>query len=203
MRPVFEKNLGMGQYLIVASGGGKIGDFEIPKGKVAIGTICSVIINGILIHGGIPVTSKFGGLLEIYQGTPYRFTEIIHYDGSSLDPLEIFIKGKMTNVTGAVQKGIGHIGASFREIPSAAIPQVRKLVKQLEAIGLGAIIAVGKPNQPLLDIPVGEGRAGIIVAGGLNPMAAVEESGIPTENLAMGALLDFSELIPFNDLKIP
>jgi repressor of nif and glnA expression len=58
---------------------------------------------------------------------------------------------------------------------------------------------VGKPNQPLLDIPVMEGRAGIIVAGGLNPLAAVEESGIRTENLAMGTLLDFSELVLFKD----
>jgi repressor of nif and glnA expression len=200
MRPVFEKDLGMGQYLMIEEGGGLIGDFPIPIGKTAIGTICSVMINGILIHEGIPVTSKFGGLLEIYQGDPYRFTEIIHYDGSSLDPLEIFIKGKMTNVLKAVRTGRGCIGASFREIPAAALPHVGKLVKQLESIGLGAIIAVGKPNQPLLDIPVGEGRAGIIVAGGLNPLAAVEESGIQTKNLAMGALLDFNKLVPCSNL---
>ena len=160
-----------------------------------------MIINGILIHAGIPVTSRFGGLLEVYEGEPYRFTEIIHYDGSSLDPLEIFIKGKMTSVSEAVRTGRGRIGASFREIPSSALPQMRKLVKQLEGIGLGAILAVGKPNQPLLDIPVVEGKAGIIVAGGLNPMAAVEESGIRTENLAMGTLLDFSELVSYKDVE--
>lgn len=200
--PVFKKKLGMGRYLCLARPGEKIGDFPVPPGKVAIGTICSVAINGILIHAGIPVTSRFGGLLEIYEGRPYRFTEIIHYDGTSLDPLEIFIKGQMTRVTQAVTTGRGRIGASFREIPAVALPQMHKLVKALEAIGLGAVLAVGKPNQPLLDIPVVEGRAGIVVAGGLNPLAAVEENGIGTENLAMGALFEFEALIGCETLRL-
>lgn len=202
MTPVFDKNLGMGQYITVSGPGTKIGDFSVPGDKTAVGTICSVIINGILIHAGIPVASRFGGLLEIYEGAPHRFTEIIHYDGTSLDPLEIFIKGKMTSVSEAVRSGRGRIGASFREIPAAALPQMRKLVKKLERIGLGAIIAVGKPNQPLLDIPVMEGKAGIIVAGGLNPVAAVEESGIRTENRAMGTLLDFSRLVSYKEIGV-
>ena len=201
MAPVFQKGLGMGKYICSARPGEKIGDFPVPSGKVAIGTICSVAINGILIHAGIPVTSRFGGLLEIYEGRPYRFTEIIHYDGTSLDPLEIFIKGQMTRVTEAVTTGRGRIGASFREIPAAALPQMHKLVKALEAIGLGAVLAVGKPNQPLLDIPVVEGRAGIVVAGGLNPVAAVEEQGIGTENLAMGALFEFENLVAYTSLE--
>jgi repressor of nif and glnA expression len=201
MIPVFEKNLGMGQYLTISQAGTDLGDFRVPQGKTAIGTICSVVINAILIHAGIPVTSRFGGLLEIYEGKPYRFTEIIHYDGSSLDPLEIFIKGRMTCVRDAVLTGRGRIGASFREIPAAALPQMRRLVKRLEAIGLGAVLCLGKPNQPLLDIPVVEGRAGMIVAGGLNPLAAVEESGIRTENVAMGTLLDFSELVSYRDVR--
>jgi repressor of nif and glnA expression len=200
MVPVFDKNLGMGQYLALAGPGTEMGDFSVPPGKAAIGTICSVALNGLLIHAGIPVTSKFGGLLEIYQGEAYRFTEIIHYDGSSLDPLEIFIKGRMTGVSDAVRTGRGRIGASFREIPAAALADLRKLVKQLEGIGLGALLAVGKPNQPLLDIPVVEGRVGIIVAGGLNPVAAVEEAGIPTENVAMGTLFEFGDLIPYRDV---
>jgi repressor of nif and glnA expression len=41
----------------------------------------------------------------------------------------------------------------------------------------------------------------MIVAGGLNPMAAVEESGIVTQNLAMGALVEFKTMVPFWELK--
>jgi len=202
MTPVFEKRLGMGQYITISGPGTPMGDFFVPEGKTAIGTICSVTLNGIFIHAGIPVVSKFGGLLDIYQGEPHRFTQIIHYDGSSLDPLEIFIKGHMTSVLDAVRTGRGLIGASFREIPAVALPEIRRLVRQLEGIGLGAVLMAGKPNQPLLDIPVVEGRAGIIVAGGLNPLAAVEESGIHTENLAMGALFDFSRLMAYQDMNL-
>lgn len=58
-----------------------------------------------------------------------------------------------------------------------------------------------RPGQPLLEIPVAEGRAGMIVAGGLNPLAAVEESGIATENIAMGSLFDFKRVVPYWELK--
>ncbi len=38
------------------------------------------------------------------------------------------------------------------------------------------------------------GRVGIIVAGGLNPIAAVEEVGIDTSNRALHGLCDFEKL---------
>ena len=82
-----------------------------------------------------------------------------------------------------------------------AIQKVEKIRKKLDKIGLGGILMIGKPGQPLLDIPVPEGRAGMIVAGGLNPLAAVEECGIATENLALGTLFEFDQLIPFWELQ--
>ena len=36
---------------------------------------------------------------------------------------------------------------------------------------------IGWPGQPLLDIPVSEGRCGALVIGGLNPVAIIEENG--------------------------
>jgi hypothetical protein len=198
---VFRAGMAMGRYIVTYPPGARIGNKVVENGKIAIGTVCSVTINGILLHEGIHVTSRFGGLLEINKGRPARFTQIINYDGSSIDPLEIFIKGGMTKVNDAVLTGNGRIGASFREFPASAISKVEKLRKKLDKAGLGGILLIGRPGQPLLDIPVAEGRAGMIVAGGLNPLAAVEEVGIPTENLAMGALFDFSSMVPFWELK--
>ena len=197
MEPVLARGLGMGRHLLLVPGGGEVGEIGVPRDRAAVGTLCSVIVNGILIHAGIPVTARFGGLLEIEEGRPQRFTEIIHYDGSSIDPLEIFIKGKMTRVLEAARTGRGRIGASFREIPAAALPAFGRLARRLERMGLGAVLAVGRPGRPLLDIPVMEGKVGVVVAGGLNPLAAVEESGIPTENVAMGAMVDFGELVSY------
>ena len=198
---VFRAGLGMGRFVLIGKPGMKIGSQMIGASTFAIGTVCSVTVNGIFLKEGIHITSRFGGILELFKGRPLRFTEIVHYDGSSLDPLEIFIKGKITSVHQAVLTGNGKIGASFREFPSIALPQVEKVRKKLDHVGLGGILLIGKPGRPLLDIPVSQGMAGMIVAGGLNPLAAVEECGVPTVNIAMNTLFDFDQLVPFWELE--
>ncbi|MFC1735991.1 DUF128 domain-containing protein [Candidatus Hydrogenedentota bacterium] len=197
---VYKAELGMGRKLAVATAGHWIGDYQVPEGRFALGTICSMSLNGAFLQANIATTSRFGGLLQLEQGKPERFTQIINYDGSSLDPLEIFIQGRMTSVAQAAATGFGVVGASFREIPVVAVAEAEKLSDKLKEIGLGGIFAMGRPNQPLLDIPVQPGRAGLIVCGGLNTLAAVEERGISTENSAMGALCPFDDLVDYTVL---
>lgn len=201
MLPVFKKGLGMGHLAVIGEAGSQLGNFRIPEGKIAIGTVCSVTINGIFLDAGIPVFSRFGGLLEMKSGQPARFIEIIDYSGSTLDPLEIFIRGHMTRVAQAANLGNGIIGASFREIPAVALAEAEKIRKKLIKVGLDGILLIGKPGQALLDIPVHEGRVAMIVVGGLNPLAACEENNIKTNNLAMGTLLDFKKLSSLDQLE--
>ncbi len=199
MGHVYKARLGMGRLLIVADAGYPIGDFRVPEGKVGIGTVCSVSLNGILLHANIALASRFGGLLELEQGRPGRFTQIINYDGSSLDPLEIFIRSHMTSVMQAARTGNGALGASFREAPAAALPEVRRLIREADKLGMGGVLAVGSPDQPLLDIPVTVGRVGMIVCGGLNPVSAVVEAGIHVDSAAMSALCDYSLLREYRE----
>jgi repressor of nif and glnA expression len=200
MAEVFRANLGMGRHVRLVRAGESIGDMHVPETKVVIATVCSVTLNGILLAAGIPVVSRFGGVLELQNGRPVCFTDVIHYDGTSLDPLEVFIKGGLTNVREAARTGNGRIGASFREIPSAAVPEVEKIVRKLDRIGLNGILLVGRKNQPLLDFPVQEGRTGMVVTGGLNAIAAVEEAGIPATNLPMHGFMEFDQLTPYESL---
>lgn len=171
----------------------------VPKDHVCIGTICSVTLNAILLKAGIPIISKFGGVLEIRDGQPYKFGALISYDGTSLDPLEIFIRGKMTDVIGAIKNGFGRILASFREIPVVCLDKVKEIYKIMQKKGFKGILMFGEPNQPLLDIPVGIDRVGIIVVGGLNPIAALEENNIQTDTSAISVLYDYNELLDFNN----
>jgi len=196
IRMVFEAGLGMGRYLVTAGPGEQLAGRLVPAGQTAVGTVCSVTVNGALRTAGIPVRSLFGGLLELRDGKPLRFVQIITYDGTTVDPVEIFIKGGMTRVREAAQTGAGTIGASFREIPAAALPAARQLLQQLADAGLGGVLLLGRPGRPLLDVPVPQGRVGLIVAAGLNPIAAVEEAGIETENHAMAVLHEFLALAP-------
>ncbi len=199
--PVFNANLGVGKFVAFAREGERIGSYSVPEGKVALGTICSVTINGILLSARIPTVSRFGGVLELHDWKPVRFTDVIYYSGTSLDPLEIFIKGQLTHVRQAARTGHGRIGASFREVPTATLAQVDRIRRQLDEIGLGEILLVGKPNQSLLEFPVEEGRTGIIVTGGMNPAAAIEESGIPTTNYALSTLYEYERMIHYTKLE--
>lgn len=181
MRPVLARHFGMGNKLAIIPEGETYGSITVPKRWVGVATICSVTANGILLKQGIPVVSRFGGLMEIREGKPVRLVALIEYSGTTLDPLEAFIRARMTQVRECGRTGTGVIGVSFREIPAAAVAQVRQIKKEMEKQGLDGILAVGTPNQPLFDIPVGEGRAGLIINGGLNPLAALWEARAAVE----------------------
>jgi repressor of nif and glnA expression len=44
---------------------------------------------------------------------PLRFVNLIYYSGTTLDPSEVFIRARMTDVQGVVRGGEGKILANF------------------------------------------------------------------------------------------
>ncbi len=200
MKHIFSSPYVMCDKVVMQKAGEKIGDVIVPEKQIGFGTVCSVTINGIFLKAGIPVTSKFGGVLQIENDEPSRFTSLISYEGSSLDPLEIFIKSHMTDVLGAVKNHSGKILASFREIPVVSLERARQLSEDLRQKGIGGVLIIGNPNQPLLEMPVAVDKAGVVIVGGLNPLAALEEAGIPTVSKAMSTLYRFSDLVKFKEI---
>lgn len=198
---VFEQGYAMGRLMTVFKPGESIGGVTVPLDHIAVGTVCSVTLNGVFLHHGIPVNSLFGGLLELKGHTPYRFVEVIYYRGTSIDPLEVFIRSRMTNYVEAVISGNGRIGAGFREMPAESREQVINIAKHLEDVGLGGLMLIGWPDEPLLDIPVTAGQLGAIVIGGLNPVAILEERGNIVTSKALAALIDYERLFPYYELK--
>jgi repressor of nif and glnA expression len=201
MKAAFDAGFCLSDLALRAGPGERVGEVEVPKGMVGWGTVCSVTLNAIFLRRGIPVESSFGGLLEVREGKPNRFTEIISYSGSTLDPIEIFIKGKMTSVHAAATDGSGLICASYRLIPASAINQAKKLLDEMDAARLGGMILLGRPSQSFMEVPSGKDRVGMIVAGGLNPPAAAEEMGAYTYSKAMATLVDYKVLKPFSSLS--
>jgi len=163
---------------------------------VALGTVCAVTVNGKLLRHRIHVNSRFGGILQVADSKPLRFTEIIEYSGSSLDPAEIFIKGKMTSVLEAARTGSGKVLAGFREVPVACLTEAEDILNRLSQVGFCGTVIVGEPNQPTLQIPVSNGYAGMVILAGLNPLAAVEETGIDTQNMSLSMMMDYQKLTP-------
>ena len=200
MKRVFQAGICVSELVAVAHQGENLGGITIPQGKIGLATVCSVIINGALLKAGIPVEYKFGGILQIKNRKPLRFVELILYSGSSLDPAELYIASKMTSVTQAVRKGEGRILANFREIPAMCQPAAEKVVARLREVNLDGLLMMGEVSKSLCGVPVELNRVGMILIGGLNPVAAVVESGIEVENRAMSTVMDYQEMIRFWDL---
>jgi repressor of nif and glnA expression len=197
MRDAFAAGLCASDLVAVASEGEKLGDVVVPEGKVGLATVCSATINGVLLKAGIPMDSRFGGVLEIRNSEPRRFVAIINYSGSSLDPSEAYIRARMTRVRDAATKGNGKILANFREIPAIARPLAESILSDLSQAGIHGVLRMGEASQPVCQIPTGLNKIGVIMLGGMNPVAAAEEAGIEAENFSESGTLDFERLTSF------
>jgi len=199
MAPVYRAGLAVSERVAVAEAGERLGEVTVPRGKIGLATVCSITVNGVLLKAGIAVETRFGGILQIRGGRPIRFVEFISYNGSSLNPSEVFIQGRMTQVREAVN-GEGKILANFREIAAPCRSEAEQLVEELKTAGIYGALAIGGPNEAVCEMPVAVGRVGLVLPGGLNPVAAAVEAGIEAESRAMATIMDYSHLRSFWDL---
>jgi hypothetical protein len=200
MKPVFQAGICVSDLVAVAHHGEELGGVIVPKGRTGLATVCSIIVNGALLRSGIPMDSRFSGILQIKKRKPLRFVELIQYSGSSLDPSEIYITSRMTRVGQAAREGEGKILANFREIPAACQPVAEKIIGRLQEAGLGGLLMMGDLSKPVCGVPVELNKVGMILIGGLNPVAAAVESGIEAENRAMSTVIEYQDLVEFRDL---
>ncbi len=197
MREAFKAGLCVSDLVAVAHGGEKLGDLVVPSGKVGFATMCGVTINGVLLKAGVPIESRFGGVLEIRNSKPRRFVAIINYGGTSLDPSEQYLRARMTSVGEAARTGNGRILANFREIPAPARSIVEEVIGRLKEAGIGGVYVLGNTSEAVCQLAVGVNRIGMVMFGGLNPVATAMEAGIEVENIAESGMVDFERLTSF------
>lgn len=200
MKPVFQKKLAVSSRVAIAEAGKFLGDIVVPQGRIGLATVCSIVINGVLLKHGIPIDSKFGGILQMRKGEMLRFVELIHYAGSSLDPSEIFIRGKMTSVARVVAEGEGKILANFREIPALSRSLVDQVIDDLGKVGIHGVLSIGNSGHPVCQTNVDMNKIGMILVGGLNPVAAACEAGLDVDNKAMSSVLEFDKMRDISNL---
>ena len=197
---VYEAGFCVSELIGIAQPGERLGTVVVPEGKIGIGTICSIVVNGVLSKSGVPIESKFGGVLELRNPNPERFVAIIYYSGTSLDPSEQYIRARMTNVREAAKTGRGRILANFREIPAPSRALVSDKIAEMKEAGINGVYRLGNTSESICQIPGRLNRVGMVFLGGLNPMAAVAEAGIPVENNSESGLIDFQQLVSFRRL---
>ncbi|MFC1904627.1 DUF128 domain-containing protein [Chloroflexota bacterium] len=200
MKPAFTTGLCISDLVAVAHEGERFGELVIPPNKVGLATICSIVINGTLLKLGVPMDSKFSGILQIRNNKPLRFVELIHYAGCSLDPSEVFIRAKMTSVAEVIRTGEGKILTTYREIPALCKPIVEEVVAKLKKVGIEGLLVMGNTSETVCEIPVELNRIGIILLNGLNPVAAAVEAGIEVDNYGMSMVIDYDKLVRFKEI---
>jgi len=194
MRRVFEAGFCVSNLVAQASEGERLGEVTVPRGKIGLATISSVLINGLLLKLGVPIDSKFIGLVQLHNYKPVRFVEFIECHSSSIDPLELFISGKMTSITHAIKTGEGRAMASLLEIPMVSTSMIESVLERLKVINLCNFFVMGNEIEPLHEIPVSLNKVGLVLFSGLNAVAASAEEGIPVVNKAMGGVIDIQKL---------
>lgn len=193
-RQVMYSGLSVCSYVKIFEEGEEFSGVKIPAGKTGIATACSVTIDGVLLKHGIPVKPLFGGIVQVKDRVPLRFTDLISYDCTTIDPLEVLMSQELTSVREMMRTGSGKILANFREVPMSAKDDVDRLINRLLTAGFYGILEVGEPNSPVLGAHVDRDHLGIIITGGTNPMAAAQESGIPIITKAIKGVLSFREM---------
>lgn len=167
---------------------------EFDKEYYKLDTVCGTTIDGMLRKTGIPVIPQYGGLVEIEDYTPIRFTELIAYKKTSMTPLEAFTDREMTSVLQVVREGSGHIPANFRLIPESAREKAVETFKKMKEIGVSGVMEIGESGESVLGIPVVDDMVGIAVVGGINPLCAAKEAGFDVNIRLAEQTVEFSSM---------
>ena len=168
-------------------------EYEIPKNYTAVFTLCSATIVGLLVQNKIPVRPIGGGVVEVVDNVPRRFTHMIRYDATTIDPLLVLISQETTSLHQIMQTGSGNLLASVHACHMEAETEVGRILDMIPRWYSG-ILDIGLPNIPLLGIPLDSRYFGIATLGGTNWLAALAEKNISAITYAMKGLLDITDL---------
>jgi len=167
---------------------------SLPPGKVGIATVCSVAFDGLLLKAGIPVEPAYGGILQMENRKPARFSDLISYSGTSIDPIQIFMSRKTTSVLDVLEKGEGKILANIRQINCSAHDRAREVMKKVEKVGLAGYFPPGEVDETLFGAPVETGKFGIAIVGGINGICALEETGIKMKTNPVSTVMEYKTM---------
>ena len=70
---------------------------------------------------------------------------------------------------------------------------MRALLDEARNAGLGGLIKIGEPSEPVLGCPVGSGKIGIAFYAGVNGVVAAEELGVKIKTAPISILVDYSK----------
>jgi repressor of nif and glnA expression len=106
----------------------------------------------------------------------------------------------MTSVGQVVEKGEGKILSNFREIPALSRNLVEDITGQLVKADINGILSIGNAGNPVGQTNVDLNKVGMILLGGLNPVAKANEEGFDVDNKAMSTVMEYEDLHSIEEL---
>ena len=195
LKNIFKSGLSVSPYI-------NINKVENSEG-IEVTTICGTTIDGILLNEGIPSQPQYGGLLEIKNHHPERFTELISYKKTSITPLDAFSGTDSTSILNVIETGNGVIPANFRLIPGIGRQKTIEILNKLDKIGIGGVIDISHEGEDILGIPVPNGMVGIAIVGGITPFCAIKELGEKIDIKIAEEIRNFKTLSPITTSITP
>ncbi len=168
--------------------------------RIRIKTACSLTTSGVLLKSGIPVRPKGGGLIEVVGRKPTRFTDMLMYWATTIDPIDLLTAQGMTDITGMMRTGNGRILGNLQEAPLPARDRIEEVLEILSLAEFAGVLELGEPNMDVLGVFVERDHVGISLVGGTNLVAAALESGIDAEHESISDLTDVSEMVHIEEL---
>ena len=175
---------------------------KVMEGKrlAKIKTACSLTLCGVLLKHGIPVHPRGGGLVEVVEREPTRFTDMLMYWASTIDPIDVLTAQGLMDITGMMRTGNGRILGNLHEAPMLARDRIEDMLEILAQAGFAGVLELGQPNMNVLGVSVERDHVGLALVGGTNLVAAAKELGIDVVHESISDLTDISEMKHIDEL---
>jgi repressor of nif and glnA expression len=170
-------------------------DPRVPHDSIGVMTVCSITMDGVFQGRGIPVRMAYGGRISVEHSEPIRFYDLIGYQGTTIDPLQLFISAGLTSISSMVASGTGTALANVREVPAVAEGPVRETVAQMRRCGFVFPVMMG--ISPF-NLPSDPYRLSIVSYSGMNFVAYCFEKGIPIKTEIGAGNIPFSKIVSRN-----
>ncbi|OPX77287.1 MAG: hypothetical protein A4E44_00138 [Methanosaeta sp. PtaB.Bin018] len=173
---------------------------EEERGSIRIKTVCSLTICGVLLKNGIPVRPKGGGLVDVVAREPIRFTDMLMYWATTIDPIDVLTAQGLTDIMSMMRTGNGRILGNLHEAPMLARDRIEEVLDLLTTSEFTGVLELGEPNMNVLGVSVERDHIGISLVGGTNLVAAARECKIEIEHESISDLTDVSEMKHIDEL---
>ncbi|QSZ67153.1 DUF128 domain-containing protein [Methanofollis aquaemaris] len=167
-------------------------DPRVPPGHTGFITVCSVTMDGVLQRLGVPVEMKYGGRLAVRDGRPARFTDLVSYRGTSIDPLQLFISAGLTSIREYVTTGTGTALANVRKVPLPAQEYVEEIAGAMRSAGFLFPVGMGEKVFNLSEEPY---RLSIVSYSSMNLVGHAFELGCAIRTEIGAGTIPFSRIL--------